>query len=154
VKSLLGQALFTASSTEQDLNDAADLVFSLGGRSDTAVRIRKPDYFEKYQFEVTLRSGNNGCAKTEIDKIIDGKGDWMFYGFGAEDGCNMKAWSVLDLDAFRAAMIRRKLTPVAKRNNRDRTLFDAFDLRQMLDKEPRIIVASSFEALKPKRKVA
>jgi hypothetical protein len=64
-----------------------------------ACRVRKDKYRERYGNEFTIRSGVPSGNKTELSKIIEGWGDYFFYGFA--DASNLTQWFIGDLKAFR-----------------------------------------------------
>jgi hypothetical protein len=74
-------------------------------------------------------------AKTELQKIIEGLGDWLFYGFAIDDGgVDIAPWYIVDLDYFRANLIRRidRQEPwVGQKRNGDGSWLAWFDLRHM-----------------------
>jgi hypothetical protein len=151
VKEILGRVLFTTAPIELDLHHATDIVFRVDGQGSVAVRVRRKEYLQRYRFQVTFRSITNGglTRETEIDKVIDGHADWMLYGFGADDRFSLVSWTLIDLNAFRAAVFRRLVVPVeAMVPNGDGTFFDAYDFRHMLNRTPRIIVDSSEDDLR------
>lgn len=144
VKSILGQVLFTEAPLEIDRYEASDIIYKVSGRGDVGVRIRKPECFEKYRFDVTFRAENGRAKKTEIDKIIDGRGTWMFYAIAAPDNRTFLSWVLLDLNAWRAARFRGEIAPVIEnKSNFDGTGFDVYDLRSFRNSDPPIIVAAS-----------
>ncbi len=140
IKQIVGPLLLEPSSFEVDTKQAADLVV-LNARDKTiAARVRRHGYSDSYPFDFTIRSHRDTGAKTELQKIIDGFGDWMFYGHAHSELVNITRWMVIDLPAWRAAIIRHQ-APYTKQNNGDGTQFVAFDIRRL----PRnVLIAASF----------
>lgn len=64
-----------------------------------ACRIRRETYYEKYGSEFTIRSERRSGNKTELAKIIEGWGDYIFYGFADDE--RLTHWFIGDLKAFR-----------------------------------------------------
>jgi len=64
-----------------------------------ACRVRRDKYREKYGDEFTVRSEVRSGNKTELAKIIEGWGNYIFYGFA--DGQYLTQWFIGDLNAFR-----------------------------------------------------
>ena len=78
----------------------------------------------------TIRSSRDSGAKTELEKIVDGFGDWMFYGHSDESETGISRWMVINLASLMAALIRDK-APWKKKSNSDGTHFVAFDIRDL-----------------------
>lgn len=145
-KQIIGQHLLIAAPMEIDCKEAADIIFLVSGRGDVAFRVRRPEYLVKYPFDITFRSHRDGFAATELDKILDGHGRWMLYGFGAEDRKTLAQWVLLDLNAFRAAILRGQIKRDRRQNqNGDGTGFETFDVRILRGIDPTIIFAASRE---------
>lgn len=100
-----------------------------------AARVRRPGYAERYPWEFTIRSHRDNGTKTEMQKIVDGFGDWMFYGHAGIEPGEICRWFVIDLAKFRAGLIRnpggcgREIWWGEKSNN-DGTHFCWFDVRK------------------------
>jgi hypothetical protein len=155
VKEICGREMFVEADDMVDKKENADLVLRLPGRGDIAVRIREYKYFQPYKYEITIRSYRAGKHKTEMDKLLEGRGLWMFYGFATEDKKRIKDWTIISLDAFRAARLKRLIVPCSPdRDNGDGTRFTPYDMRTFFGFEPRIIVASSMPELHALGRVA
>ena len=122
VKSILGQVIIEASSFKQDTEEAFDLI-TLPSTKKIACRVRDYDKYSQYMDEFTVRSRSRYGKKTEIHKIAEGFGDWMFYGFGKNK--KVLKYSVIDLDIFRENL--DSIAPLNKKNW-DGTEFSAFKL--------------------------
>lgn len=140
IKKIVGPLLLEESSFEVDTQQAADLVVMNARDKTIACRVRRAGYADKYGHEFTIRAKRDSGAKTELEKIIDGFGDWMFYGHAAPDGMNVSRWMVVSLPALRAAIIRKQAAPI-KQSNGDGTHFVAFDVRRLPDS---CLIAASF----------
>jgi len=55
----------------------------------------------RYQHQFTLRCSRPSGVPTELQKILTGWGDYMFYGIAAEDDLCIASWHLCDLDVFR-----------------------------------------------------
>lgn len=105
VKAIVGPMLLADAPLVRDRSEATDLIV-LGARDMAiGVRLRRPGYAGKYPGQFTIRSHRSSGAKTELTKIVDGWGNWLFYGH-AGDGGSIAEWLVIDLDLLRAAFIR------------------------------------------------
>ncbi len=140
VKQIVGPLLLEVSSFDVDTKQAADMIVLNARDKAIAVRVRRPGYADRYPFEFTIRAERDSGTKTELEKIVDGFGDWMFYGHAQEDSVNINRWMVIDLHAWRAVLIRKQ-APCKKQNNGDGTHFVAFDVR---DLPKNLLIASSF----------
>lgn len=133
VSALIGPRLLEPATYEQDVGEATDLVVLRARDMRIAMRIRTPGFAERYPFDVTFRSQRDTGTKTELAKIIDGWGDWFFYGHAANDK-ELSRWWLCDLHVFRAALIRnynnfrQKLQQIP---NGDGTHFVAVDVREL-----------------------
>lgn len=140
IKQIVGPLLLEESSFEVDTKQAADLVVLNARDKAIACRVRRPGYADSYGYEFTIRAKLDSGTKTELEKIIDGFGDWMFYGHADPDGMNVCRWMVINLPALRAAIIRRQASAI-KQNNGDGTHFVAFDVRNLPES---CVISASF----------
>lgn len=69
-------------------------------------RIRRNKYADKYGDEFTIRCGRPSGNKTELAKIVEGWGDYFFYGFSSADEKNIENWTLCDLNVFRLWLMR------------------------------------------------
>lgn len=143
IKKIVGPLLLEESSFEVDTTQAADLIVLNARDKKIAARVRRLGYAERYPFEFTIRAKLDSGTRTELEKMVDGFGDWMFYGHAHEDGMNISRWMVINLPAWRAALIRKK-APCEKKSNGDGTHFVAFDVRMLPES---FLIASSFNIL-------
>jgi hypothetical protein len=145
IKRIVGPHLLEPSPLELDLHEATDLLVLRARDMRIGCRIRRAGYAERYPWDFTLRSLRDSGATTELAKIVDGWGDWFFYGheerFAFEDWA-IDRWFLIDLHAWRAQVIRKRININAHIPNGDGTFFVAFDLREF-DESPPICVASS-----------
>ena len=141
IKQVVGPLLLEESSFEVDTQQAADWVVMNARDKTIACRVRRAGYADRYGYEFTIRSARDNGAKTELEKIVDGFGDWMFYGHAHPDGVSVSRWMVISLPALRAAIIRKQAKPM-KQSNGDGTHFVAFDVRNMPGS---CIVSASFK---------
>ncbi len=148
IKSIVGPYLLEESSFEIDTQQACDLIVMTARDLRIAARVRQNQYHVNYPFEFTIRNVVRNNGRTEIHKIIDGWGDWMFYGL--TDGCNVTSttilhWYLIDLDVFRSDMMRFKWVGEpdikwGKKENGDGTGFAWFDVRSF---SPNLLIATS-----------
>jgi hypothetical protein len=144
---IVGQYLLTPSDFKKDTTQNTDLIVFDARDMRIAARTRdKERYFTKYPYDFTIRSRVKSGATTEFDKVINGFGDWLFYGFVDDDVNKIDHWWLIDLSIFRASLIRRHQHKLIYKElpNGDGTSFYAFDLRSFPSYPP-ILVASSHE---------
>lgn len=155
IQRIVGPLLLEPADFLRDAEQATDLIMLHARDMRIAARVRRKGYAETYPHEFTLRSARRSGAKTELTKIVDGYGDWLFYGHSDDDaGPGISRWMVIDLNVFRANLIRHnsmRHIVYEQRHNRDAaTSFVAFDVRSLTGK---ILVASS-HVVAPFRSVA
>ena len=101
IRQIVGPHLLRPTSFEMDCEQAADLFVFTARDMTIAARVRRPGYADRYPYEFTVRSGRDSGATTELAKIVDGWGDWFFYGH-ANDNDAIVRWWLVDLKAFRS----------------------------------------------------
>ena len=126
--------------------EATDLMMLDARDMRVAARVRRPGYSQRYPFQFTIRSAVASGRQTELSKIVNGNGDWMFYGHSNADQSRLDAWWLIDLRAFRAGLIRNRLNErqivMGDQRNPDGTRFKWFDVRSF-PADPPLVVASS-----------
>lgn len=143
IKRILVDVFLETASPEEDCCEATDLVFRMRA-STVACRVRKSKlvhpthpFRDENAHEVTIRSWLPSGRETELAKILKGKPDLYFYGFGDHDTRAIDRWVVYDLTLFRIAWRNKLLRHVDRDTGAER--FVAFDLRQL----PSLIVQAS-----------
>jgi len=103
IKQVLANYLITEASFEEDTKRNTDLLVLEARTTRVACRIRRHDYWltPRYRGEFTLRARRPNGIETELQKVLRGFGDYIFYGFAAADGDGLVAWLLGDLDEFR-----------------------------------------------------
>jgi hypothetical protein len=151
MRQLIGPHLLVPAPIERDMQQATDLIVLRARDMTIAARMRRFGYAHIYPWEITIRSIRDSGAKTELEKLREGWGDWMFYGHASEDGGGIERWFLIDLHAWRAEFIRDgfavALGKPAKyarvfvtKSNGDGTHLIAFDVRRF---PPCLLIASS-----------
>jgi len=104
------------------------------------VRIRQQEYLDKYGDEFTIRSGRPSGRKTELTKIVEGWGDYFFYGFGNYETRELVRWTIGNLNVFRlyfnrylASHNKGEYPGKAKNNTDGSSSFMAFNINDMPD---------------------
>ncbi len=144
IKKLVGPHLLVPAPFEVDAEEATDLIVLRARDMQIACRVRRPGYADnpKFRRQFPIRCERDSGAKTELAKIIDGFGDWMFYGHATDREAEINPWFLLDLHVFRAALIRHRRQPVAfeSLDNGDGTYFKAYDIDSL---PPQFVIAAS-----------
>ena len=143
IKQIVGPLLLETSSFEADTKQAADLVVFRGRDQTIAARSRRYGYADQYPYEFTIRSARDSGAKTELEKIVEGFADWMFYGHASATGVSFDRWMVINLNHFRSALITNRNDIVChQKSNQDGTHFLSFDIRSFPENPPLLIASS------------
>lgn len=144
VKRIVGPMLLEPAQFEIDAKQSTDLIILAARDKRIAVRIRRPGFLPRYQYDFTVRARRDSGAETELMKMQRGFADWMFYGHARnKDGPGLAVWYVLDLDQWRYALMTERGVASAARQlipNGDGTHFVAFDVREF---GAQVVLASS-----------
>jgi hypothetical protein len=101
IKRVLGQYLISEAPFKEDVQHNTDLIVLTLKPYRIACRVRTYEYFERYPKEFTIRSSRPSGVETELQKMLSGWGDYIFYGFENKDNSSLCAWILGDLDIFR-----------------------------------------------------
>ncbi len=146
IKNLVGGHLLETAADSYDHFQATDLMMLDARDLRVAARVRRPGYAQRYPHQFTIRSHVASGRQTELSKIVNGHGDWMFYGHSNAAQTGLDAWWLIDLRAFRAGLIRHMAhSPqivMGDQANPDGTWFKWFDVRSF-PAEPPLVVARS-----------
>ena len=144
IKRVVGSRLLQIAPDALDWRQATDLLTLDGRDMRIAARVRRHGFAERYPYDFTIRSQLGSGNQTELAKIVNGYGDWMFYGHADEAGTGLERWWLIDLRAFRAGLIRQGQNGCrircGDRVNADGTGFKWFDVRSF-PAEPQLVVA-------------
>jgi len=101
IAAILGCLFICEPPPVEDMENNTDLiVLGLGGLR-FACRVRDASYEQRYGDEFTIRSGRPNGVKTELRKVLEGWGDYIFYGFGCKESGRLTKWAVGDLKVLR-----------------------------------------------------
>lgn len=143
IRRIVGPYLLIPSSLVQDQQEAADLVVLKGQSMTIACRVRRPGFLPKYRDEFTIRCQRDNGSKTELEKITEGWGDWMFYAHSNEFQDGFALWWLLDLSIWRAHLIRGKgQIQRGTTSNHDGTHFAWFNITSFPIDPPLVIACS------------
>lgn len=144
IRNIVGPLLLEPAPPELDMSEATDMLVLRARDMRIACRIRRHGYAEKYGWQFTLRSRRDSGAITELEKIKNGWGDWLFYGHEFYPGkVSILRWFVIDLSAWRSHMMSGHPWG-SDIPNGDGTYFRAWDVRKFRSNPP-ICIKSSDE---------
>ena len=101
IKAILGTHLIGEPPVEEDAERNTDLMVLKMEAVRIGCRIRRHKYLVAFGNEFTIRAGRPSGAKTELAKIVEGWGDYFFYGFSNAEHHELAAWFLGDLRVFR-----------------------------------------------------
>lgn len=128
IKRILGEHLIGEPPIEEDQERNTDLIVLKMEAVRIGCRVRKYKYIERYSNEFTIRAGRPSGVKTELTKIIEGWGDYFFYGFSNKQETGLFKWVLCDMDVFRlwfnTKLVQNNgIVPGIKKNNTDNSSF-------------------------------
>jgi len=107
IKMICGLYLTGEPPEEEDMERNTDLIVLNMMPLRIGCRIRRFSYFFKYKDDFTIRSDRPSKSKSELAKIIEGYGDYFFYGFSNHDETNLCAWKLCKFSVFRLWFMRK-----------------------------------------------
>lgn len=135
IKQILGLHLIGEPPIEEDAERNTDLMVLKMEAVRIGCRIRKHDYYQRYGHEFTIRAGRPSGTKTELAKIIEGWGQYFFYGFADPSETRLHSWMLADMNVFRSWYNRCLFDgkhPGKKNNNTDgSSYFLAFKINDL-----------------------
>lgn len=152
IKSILGVHLIGEPPAEEDAERNTDLMVLRMDAVRIACRVRSHSYLSRYGNEFTIRAGRPSGIKTELTKIIEGWGDYFFYGFCNETESRLAKWTLADLKVFRIWYNRQVfMLPPGRAPGRAKTNIDGsshFVAFQWEEIYQNLIVASAYPSAK------
>jgi hypothetical protein len=99
---ILGPACLAEAPIDEDRKHNTDLMFD-ASRGRHAVRIRRVEQRLPYnrRNEITFRLSMPSGAETELEKLLEGWGDLLLYGWGDERARRIAAYTVVNLHKLR-----------------------------------------------------
>jgi len=123
IKGIIGQELICAAPDVEDQERNTDLIVFKLDAIRIACRVRRFPY-QCYAGEFTLRSNRSSGTKTELAKVIEGWGNYIFYGYANQNDTAIEKWLIGDLSRFRLwfsyeLMKNKGQVPGIDKNNHD-----------------------------------
>ena len=144
VKLIVGSHLLNVTSDEVDQNQASDLVTLNSNPTSIACRIRRHGWCLDFPTQFTLRSARDSGSKTELEKIVEGFGDWLFYAHSSITESGFDQWFLISLNNFRHHWTyNREAIKHGAQPNGDGTHFEWFDLNSF-PPVPSILIDSKY----------
>ena len=104
IKPILGTHFIAEPPIEEDRDRNTDLIVLNMASIRFGCRIRRYSYYKYYGNEFTIRLARPSEQKTEFEKIIEGWGDYFFYGFSNKEETDLEDWFIGDLKIFRGCI--------------------------------------------------
>ncbi len=103
IKMILGLHLIGEPEPEEDKERNTDLVVLKMETQRIGCRIRRHTYYanNSYRQQFTIRADRPSGMKTELAKIVEGWGDYFFYGFSDAYEKKLIRWTLADFNVFR-----------------------------------------------------
>jgi len=101
IKAILGQQFIGEPPIEEDQLHNTDLITLYMRPLRFACRIRRHVYLPNYAHQFTMRSSRFSGNKTELQKVLEGWGDYLVYGFADQTEQHIFALMIGDLSVFR-----------------------------------------------------
>lgn len=155
IKGHIGQALICAAPEIDDQEKNTDLIVFKLDAIRIACRVRRHQY-QRHLGEFTLRAGRPSGNKTELIKVIEGWGNYIFYGYANQEETEVEKWLIGDLSRFRLWYTRELVRSTAERgegrlpgvkhkNGDESSWFYVYNSAAI----PGFVIASDFQSSKP-----
>ncbi|MDN5854342.1 MAG: hypothetical protein L0K86_16110 [Actinomycetia bacterium] len=149
IKRVCANYLIGEAPVQEDMERNTDLIVLRLDPVRVACRLRRHDYLRRYPDEFTIRAGRPSGVQTELQKVLSGWGDYIFYGFASQDGTTLAAWLLGDLNVFRLwhhQQAYARVRPWTSQTNGDgSSTFHAYSVTSLPDR----FVISRARAVKP-----
>ena len=140
---IIGICFSMVASAYDDTNRNTDIITFFVGKARVACRARRNSYLARFDHQFTIRVLRLSGAKTELDKLLAGWGDFILYGFSNHEETDLEQWILGDLQVLREYIKGLEKLPEAI-DNGDGTYFIPFNLRDI----PGFVVKSSMDVKK------
>ncbi|WP_239404667.1 hypothetical protein [Frankia sp. Cj3] len=135
IKQILADYLIGEANDEEDRLRNTDLIVLRLRTIRVACRLRRHQYLAHYGDQFTIRADRPSGVQTELQKVISGWGEYIFYGFASPDGGSLTSYVLGDLNVFRlwhSQQLAMKRTPwIAKGNHDGSSTFHAYRINDL-----------------------
>ena len=136
LKQIAGLYTISVGNPIQDMEEGTDLITLSAVPKRIACRVRRPEYYPRYRYDITIRAIVKSGAPTEFQKLMTEEDDtWQhIYIYCFSNTANkIVGYHVIDIPELRSwayDLIAQGTLPDNTPNN-DGTWFKAFDTRRM-----------------------
>lgn len=106
IRKIVGEFLIDEPPVNEDELRNTDLMVLGMEAVRVACRVRTHVKYLEYPNDFTIRAWVDSGNKTELTKILEGWGDYLFYGFADESNEKLIHWKIIDLKVFRLWFVR------------------------------------------------
>jgi hypothetical protein len=138
IKQVLANYLVTEAPFADDARRNTDLMVLQAEVTRVACRIRRNEAAQ-WADEFTIRTQRPNAIRTELDKLLSGWGDYIFYGITTADESKLYVWMLGDLKVFRLwhhrylAVNNGRVPGVEHRNSDGSSAFRAYKIVELPD---------------------
>ena len=100
IKRIIAPLIIVDATPEEDMERNTDMMVLSAGNIRIMCRVRKWPQRDRFVRDFTIRSYSNGL-KTEIHKVLEGWGDYLFYGLADKTESRIHSYRVMDMQVFR-----------------------------------------------------
>lgn len=125
---------FVEATPQQDQEEGFDAIFSF---PDVKIPIRIRKNYAMQWRDITIRSKSQFGHQTEIDKILDGKGDYYFYGWEAKDNRKLACYTIFDISKFidTGIAISPDIKDKPNKGKNDNTCFNIYNMKRLIKQD-------------------
>ena len=144
VQCLLGKYIIKKATPEQDMQLNTD--FQVDSISLSIMsRVRGSECFPDWGMDFIFRAYADGGNQSEYDKMLDGMGQWYFYGFGHPTRPNVVLWYWLfDLDAIRYGINNGVTGTIMPNRHNPRDIFIVYNINHF-PRDPDIVIGGNIK---------
>lgn len=101
IKRIVGPLLMETADFEDDVRRNTDLVVLRMDATRIMARVRRNQFLRRYPNDITIRLKPDQYGESEFTKLMDGWGDYLFYGFAHATRPKVESWIFGDLQVLR-----------------------------------------------------
>lgn len=142
---ILGPQVLRVGTPDEDKNECGDLVLRIDQKM-YPIRVRRNSFYNKFYNDFALSENISPITgKTEVDKIVEGYGQYYVYSFTNIEETDIEYWRIYDLNVFRLwihrCLLQNKgvMPGISRMKNARFSKFRTFDVSEI----PNMIVDQS-----------